>query len=1517
MKIRKITIILAIVVFAICTMGQNATNATATQVSIDAKISSKRYLNGAPTKAYKVNKGNDHNLFKILSVKNNNEIDKTNFYCLNQSIGATWYNNASSEKVTYDAAYDMVTQKDEIKNLPTSEYKAVATNTNYGKLLWVLDHMYVGQNGISKTELLKKAGIVWGETDYYPDINCWHYDSSTQVWLYGFEGYYVMYNGNQKDVILSEDEVEAIQQAVIWHYTNSSNSEFDLYTTDKMNSPGSWFEYTENETGDSTTDEQIKKFKQEQAAILYNYFIDGAEAAGNSYTSTSEGTVTIKYTDSSKKIEKDGNNYKIGPLKIEKTGNTTLTGLKITTGTNNTDITSSATVSGTSKTSPEANKEFYVTVPTSSVTGDIKVTVNGKYSTIKKTLLLKTVANSASAEQPLVQYEPKTENISHSITASPEKIFDLALRKIITKIDGKTALLNEDGKSATRNITVDKTTIPDTATYKHRKDPVVVSEGSIVTYQIHIYNEGDVDGYATHIVDQLPKGLQSTLSQGTEITSLTNKNKYTVNYSTTTNKIELVLNDKVKAIKAYDGSTLSSDIIELTCKVTSDAISATSGKNYLTNIAYISEAEDSKGTVIQQDRNNTESKPGENPVTKNSLDADKLNSSDANSYKGATSNQTVYGDTNNNYYYKGQEDDDDFEKIVVIPQFDLALRKFITKINSTDITDREPVITQSELDKLANSNATYDNGTTTEKTHSKDKLTASKGDEVVYTIRVYNEGQVNAKGIVVTDYLPEGLELIPQAESTINTTYGWSKKGDAIVSTYLKNTVLEAFNKETKKLNYLDLKVHCRVSEKATSNNLKNIAEITEATDEDGNKVTDIDSKLDNVNTGDSYNPEAPEKGKGEQDDDDFEDLELGVIDLALRKFIAKTSPDGTFPEEDNNIFNREPQVDTSKLKSGKATTATYKHNKEPLEAQVGDYILYTIRLYNEGNVDAYASQVTDYLPEYLEFVEATDSKVKNINDNWTYDSKTRKATTNAEAPNANTKIKAFDSKNDDGKGSGLSYLDLQIVCKINKNATSNKKITNIAEITEYKNKDGKVIKEDIDSESNNIDYPENPSNYKDSEIEEGKEYIPGQEDDDDFEKIIIKKFDLALRKFITDISGKKVTSRIPKVEYKDKKITYTHPKDVLKVTVDDIVTYTLRVFNEGEVNGYAEKVSDDIPTYLEFLPNNNTNKKYGWKMYDKNGKEATSVKDAVKIETEYLSKAAGEERNEDTLLKAFDKDASVSEKNPDYLDVQVAFKVKDPNSNKTVITNKAQISEDADENGNPVDDIDSVPDKWNDGEDDQDYENVSVEYFDLSLLKYVTKAIVTENGKTKTIKTGNTGAKTDIIPKVEIYRKSVYKTTVKFEYTIKVTNEGDIEGYATELTDYVPKGLKFYSEDNKDWKDEGNNVISTTQLKDTLLKPGQSATVKVILRWINGENNLSLKTNIAEISKDKNERGVPDRDSTPDNKKDGEDDIDDASVLLTISTGSLENTIAYVGGALVVLIVLGLGITIIKRYVY
>ena len=371
---------------------------------------------------------------------------------------------------------------------------------------------------------------------------------------------------------------------------------------------------------------------------------------------------------------------------------------------------------------------------------------------------------------------------------------------------------------------------------------------------------------------------------------------------------------------------------------------------------------------------------------------------------------------------------------------------------------------------------------------------------------------------------------------------------------------------------------------------------------------------------------------------------------------------------------------------------------------------------------------------------------------------------------------------------------------------------------------------------------------------------------------------------------------------------TYNHPKDPVLVSNGNIVTYTIRVYNEGEIDGYAALIKDDIPEGLEFLPDNELNKSYRWVMLDKDGKETDKLEEAVSIATDYLSKDQ-EKTTGDNLLKAFDG-TTLS-----YKDVEVAFKVIAPNTSDRIIINQAQISKNTDKNGKDVEDRDSTPDKWIEGEDDQDIEKIKVQYFDLRLRKWVTQAIVIDADGTQNVT--ETGHKAEDDPedivKVDIKKKKIDSVTIKFRYSIRVTNEGQIAGYAKEIKDYIPDGLKFVAEDNPTWTALDEKTIVTDSAKDILLKPGESTEVEVILTWENSAENMKVMDNWAEISKDYNEYGSPDIDSTPNNRKEGEDDIDDAPVLVTVQTGQIQ---LYLGITFIVLVIVLSGVTLIKKFV-
>ena len=1050
------------------------------------------------------------------------------------------------------------------------------------------------------------------------------------------------------------------------------------------------------------------------------------------------------------------------------------------------------------------------------------------------------------------------------------KEFDLSLRKFITGVNG-TAITNREPQV---NVTPLKNG-GTTAIYNHPKTPVSVAIGDLVEYTIRVYNEAEIDGYVEEITDHLPDQLEFVA--GNEINTKygwvvdsTNSKIIRTNYLSKAKEAS----EGANKIKAFDGTKLDYKDVKVVCKVVSTEPMPTK----ITNIADITKFTDGNGNTVT-DRDSQE----------NNVNIP----SDLPGYK---------DDEIGKDYVPGQQDDDDFEKLK-IKEFDLALRKFITKLNDEEITSRIP---QPDVSKLADGTAT-----TATYNHPKTPISVAIGDVVEYTIRVYNEAEVDGYVEEITDHLPDQLEFI--AGNEINTKYGWtvdSNNSKIIKTKYLSkaNETTEGDNKikafDGTKLDYKDVKVVCKVvSTDPMPTKITNIADITKFTDGNGNIVTDRDSQENNVNIpSDLPGYKDDEIGKdyvpGQQDDDDFEKLKIKEFDLALRKFITKVN--------NTEIKSRIPQVDTTPLKNGTGTTAIYNHSKEPVKVSLGAVVEYTIRVYNEGQVDGYVEEIKDHLPDQLEFIKDNETNKKY---GWTVDSTDSKVIKTSYLSKANEKV-AGENKIPAFDGTTLSYKEVKVACKVVSTDPMPSKITNLADISDFTDGEGNKVT-DRDSKEDNVKIPEDRPGYKDDESK--KDYVPGQEDDDDFEKVTLVKFDLSLRKFITAVNNTEITSRIPQVDVtpiKDGSSTtakYDHPKDPVLVSNGNIVTYTIRVFNEGEMVGYASEIKDDMPQGLKFLTDNKTNIEYRWKMLDKDGKETENLDEAVSIVTDYLSKEQ-EKTAGANLLKAFDGEKL------DYRDVKVAFEVTEPNTSDRILINQAQISKDSDKDGNDVTDQDSVPDKWNEGEDDQDIEKVKVQYFDLSLRKWVTQAIVTENGEEKIIESGHKAEDDpEDVVKVDLKKSKINKVTIKFRYKIRVKNEGNIAGYAKELKDYIPNGLKFVPEDNPLWKQIDEKTITTDQTKDILLQPGDTTEVEVVLTWINDSENFGVMDNWAEISKDHNDFNSPDIDSTPDNNKKGEDDIDDAPVSVGVQTGQIK-TFTTIG--LAVLVILSSGVVLIKKFV-
>ena len=1462
--------------------------------------------------------------------KRNSSTDQTKdysnlYYCLNaeQGFGITNGEMAEGKIDYYDYSTEMNTNNKELITSKVNNQNELSEN--YNKILWILDNSYIPtrsnsyKNSTEYKNLMKKIGVT--------------------------------IENDESD--MNEEQIELVQQMAIWYYTNSSNTQ--KYHLSSNNLPSLYYKksgssqykqlssiyYATTEYGEQISGSVL----QNKMNVLFKYLINNAVA---SYTK-SEPTLSLSNTDA--KIEESGNYYIAGPFKLTGTNTENIKEIIASVNKKFTLLNSSKNVVSNNEFSKVVNTDgFYLRFNKNDITETTKITLGINYKYDTRTLTFMTGNNNTNQPVTVVKTEEKNKDISTNITinlveVSVEKIWDdnnnqdgkrptsirVQLYKNGEKV-GDSVTLNSNKLTHTwtellagntytvKELDSNGVAIENAGNYNsnYTTKYVIIGNKTVITNKYipeviskvvkKLWEDSDnQDGTRPNKIDVTLFKKVNGIKQAIDTVELNESNNWTKEWNNLPkyeNGKEITYTVEETVPNGYEAK-YSDDTFTITNKYTPGTVSKSVNKEwidndnqdgirpdevtvqlYATGVAY--------GNAVKLNKNNAWTYTWAGlPEKENGktifYEVKELKIGNTNVANNSAAGYTVdYSVNENNTTITNTH----------IPEkiFDLALRKFITNINEESY-NREPIVDTSTI--ATTGTATYK--------HTKTPLSVQVGDIVTYTIRVYNEGEKDGYVSEITDYLPEWLDFLP--EDSLNQEYLWKQDATNTRKITTDITAKESatgenkyFNRENKqllkafdggdKLDYIDVQIKCKVNEKAQVKQLiTNIAEISGMQDENGEDLkTDRDSTKANVNLPDdkdlpNYKGNESNKNdladkdyyyKGQEDDDDFEKLIVENFDLALRKFIVSVN-DKELKNSDG-IYVREPVVDTSKLgttdENGKTiTTATYNHPKTPVQVKKGDIITYTIRVYNEGTLAGFANAITDNIPEGLEFIE--DS---SINKSYDWELKDGKLVTKYLSDNNINNVINPITEAEDGTKT-LSYKDVKVQFKViaEPSKFAGETITNWAEIQEDSNND-------IDSTPGN--------NNK-------------EEDDIDYEPVELTYFDLSLRKFITKVNETEINNRVPEVDTSKlgtidengKKITtatYKHTKDPISLETGSTVIYTIRVYNEGTIDGYANEITDNIPEGLEYLPADATNTEYKWTMLDETGNITQDVSKAKKITTNYLS----EENDSTQIINKYDPET----KTLSYKDVKVAFKVVEPKTSDRIIVNTAEISKASDE------DIDSTPGNNEKTEDDIDNEYVKVESFDLSLKKWVTATKVTYDGKTKVTKTGFDENSTEMA-KVDLVGKKLKKTTVKFVYSIKVLNEGEVAGYATEVKDYIPDELKFDEKDNPDWTLQKDGTATTDKLKDTLLEPGQSAVVEITLTWKNSSSNMGVKTNWAEISADSGD----DIDSTPNNNKKGEDDIDDASVILSIKTGSAT---MYITLTLISITILAGGIFLIKKHV-
>ncbi len=695
------------------------------------------------------------------------------------------------------------------------------------------------------------------------------------------------------------------------------------------------------------------------------------------------------------------------------------------------------------------------------------------------------------------------------------------------------------------------------------------------------------------------------------------------------------------------------------------------------------------------------------------------------------------------------------------------------------------------------------------------------GDKVTFSIKVFNQGNQAVKLTSVSDYMPAGYDFVADDNST-----DWSFAGGIL--TYSKVIPLQPGADST-------IAVILTVKAGATNATLLNAAEISGMTDTSDNPVTDIDSDPDATPDNDTVKDNIiDENGKSsktnDEDDHDTAPVELEKLyDAALRKWVSRVTRGGT---QVGDVYS-EPTTTTSPT----------------VLVKVGDKVTFSIKVFNQGNQAVKLTSISDYMPAGYTFTESE-------NPGWTL--------TSANLLTYDTPISLLPGATD----------TITVILTVKEGAT-NLTLLNAAEISGMTDTSNNPVT-DIDSEPD--DEPDNDT-VKDNIIDEdGKSDKTKDEDDQDIAPVVLETddpvYDAALRKWVS------------KVERGSETIgTYLEPTTTSSPTVQvkkgDKVTFSIRVFNQGNQAVILTKISDYMPAGYTFTESDNP----GWTLTSAN-------------------------------LLSYNTPITLTAGNSQIITLTLTVNSSATSNN---LTNTAEISDMTDEDNVPVTDIDSTPDTTPDNdtvkdniinedgkgskdndEDDHDIAPVKLTdpVYDAALRKWVSKVV--RNGLTVNSYNDPGATATAAVP---------VEKGDKVTFSIKLFNQGDETVILTSISDYMPAGYDFSITDNAGWTKTTSSLL--TYSTPITLAPGADKTIALVLT-VKSSATKSTLTNNAEISgmTDTDGNKVTDIDSAPDanpdndkckdniinedgkaNKANDEDDHDVAEVTLKGSSDENDNS--------------------------
>ena len=194
--------------------------------------------------------------------------------------------------------------------------------------------------------------------------------------------------------------------------------------------------------------------------------------------------------------------------------------------------------------------------------------------------------------------------------------------------------------------------------------------------------------------------------------------------------------------------------------------------------------------------------------------------------------------------------------------------------------------------------------------------------------------------------------------------------------------------------------------------------------------------------------------------------------------------------------------------------------------------------------------------------------------------------------------------------------------------------------------------------------------------------------------------------------------------------------------------------------------------------------------------------------------------------------------------------------------------------------------------------ENIDVKYyykrqtFNLGVEKKLSKLLL--NGQEKDIKSN--------LMKIEIVADEIPTTSLIVEYSITVTNNGEIEG-TTDVIEKLPQYFTLTEGTSQEWQQQQDGTLKLS----ITLKPGETKEFKVALIWNNGNNNLGVLSNLVQLTNVTNPANFEESSLTDNSSK--------VDLIVTVKTGG-GNIVPLTITIFIALSMVVIGIVVIKKKV-